>query len=195
MPRRVCDAKRKRDGQPCTGYAVRGATKCRMHLGRKASDVIAVHEATKAVVTYGLPITIDPRDALLEEVYRTAGAVAWLQERVESISPDDLVWGKTEESDLQATEFPGVNVKREAKPNIWLDLYQRERKHLVEVCRVAIAAGIEERRVRLAEQMGSQLAAVIRAVLGGLGLTAQQWDAVPSLIAVHLPALTGALVN
>lgn len=66
-----------------------------------------------------------------------------------------------------------------------------ERKHLVEGSRAAIVAGIEERRVRVAESVGAQLAAVLRAVLDGLGLSPAQWELVPTLGSQQVPALTG----
>jgi len=45
-----------------------------------------------------------------------------------------------------------------------LRLYQQERAHLVVVCRVALSAGVEERRVRLAEAQGEQIVGLLRAV-------------------------------
>ena len=146
--------------------------------------------------TAGLPRTVDPRDALLEEVHRTAGAVAFLQERVAELQQADLVWGVTHEDEQQATEFPGTNIRREAKPSIWLVLYQAERKHLVDVCARAIAAGIEERRVRMAESLGLQLASVIRAFAEGLALSPEQWELVPGLAQrILLPLTAGGVAT
>lgn len=194
----LCGGPRRQSEGHCTrpaGWGTKhpGFGRCKLHGGSTPSHTAAAAKAiaSAAVVTYGLPREIDPRDALLEEVHRTAGAVAYLADRVRELDPAALIWGKTEESDQRATEFPGVNVKQEAKPNAWLVLYREERKHLVEVSRVAIAAGIEERRVRLAESMGAQLAAVLRAVLEGLGLSPSQWELVPNLVSQHVPALTG----
>jgi hypothetical protein len=184
----------RRDGGSCTRPAGWGTThagvgSCKLHAGstpngrRSAEKTIAA----QAVVTYGLPREIDPRDALLEEVHRTAGAVAYLAERVRALDERELVWGVTEKSEQRATEFPGTNVKREAKPNVWRQMLLEERKHLVDVCRVAVAAGIEERRVRLAESMGLQMAQILRGVLDGLGLTSDQRARVPGLLSAHLP--------
>jgi hypothetical protein len=146
--------------------------------------------ARRLVVTYGLPRDISPGDALLEEVQATAGHVAWLRAKVAELEDADLVWGVTEESDQQATEFPGVNTTRAAKPNVWLDLYRQERKHLVDVCKAALAAGIEERRVKLAEQQGALVAGVIRAILGDLDLTADQQAKVSEVVPRHLRAVS-----
>lgn len=161
-----------------------GIGNCNLHGGSTPNHIRAAEKviAVRAVATYGLPIEIDPREALVQEVYRTAGHVAYLADRVRAIDPDDLVWGKTSEADQQATEFPGVNTTRESKPNVWLVLYLQERKHLVDVCKTALAAGVEERRVKLAEQMGSQLAGFVRFLLDGLNLSPDQWDLVPGLM-------------
>jgi hypothetical protein len=76
-----------------------------------------------------------------------------------------------------------------AKPSVWLGLYQRERKHLVDVSKAAISAGIEERRVRLAESHGQLLAQVVRGVLADLNLTLEQQSLVPSVVPRHLRAV------
>jgi hypothetical protein len=178
---------------PCKGGAdchnhhlVRGADKCRMHLGRKAKVVIAEERARRAVETYGLPRDVSPTDALLEEVRYTAGHVAWLREQVRELQPDALVWGVTEETDKQATEFAGTDTTSAASPSIWLELYYRERKHLVDVCKAAISVGIEERYVRLAEAQGAVVAEVIRKILGRLELTEAQTRLVPLVVPEEL---------
>lgn len=187
-----------RKGEPCKAGAGKGTDhvgtgNCKHHggctpTGRKHA---MEEQARKAVVTYGLPRDISPTDALLEEVRYTAGHVAWLRERVAELEQDDLTWGVTEESDQQATEFPGVNTTRAAKPNVWLDLYMRERKHLVDVTKAAISAGIEERRVKLAEAQGALVASVIRRILGDLDLSPGQMEKVAEVVPRHLRALAG----
>ena len=124
--------------------------------------------AEQAVAAYGLPREIDPAAALLEEVHRTAGHVAWLAAKVAEQQEDDLVWGLVEEADKTATETPGRDILHAARPSVWLDLYQRERKHLVQVSKTALDAGINERLVHLAEQQGNMLAEVIRRSADGL---------------------------
>ena len=106
-----------------------------MHLGEEAKPVIeqakAEAAARRAVETYGLPFDISPSDALLEEVRYTAGHVRWLREQVQAIDPQALTWGMREQAEKGATEFPGTDITYAAMPNIWLELYYRERKHLV----------------------------------------------------------------
>ncbi|WP_113699708.1 hypothetical protein [Nonomuraea lactucae] len=149
-----------------------------------------MEQARRAVATYGLPREVDPAAALLEEVHRTAGHVAWLQEKVREIDEDDLVWGVVEEVDKGAGEFTGVDVTKAAKPNVWLELYHRERAHLAKVAKDALAAGIAERQVRLAEQQGALIVGVIQRILDDLSLTAEQRARVPEVVPRHLRAVS-----
>lgn len=185
-----CVHQRSRNRGQCHAPAVTGAEGCQIHLGVKSAPVIAeakaMDAARKAVITYGLPRDISPTDALLEEVRYTAGHVLWLRERVAELEQNDLVWGVTEETDTQATEFPGTNTTRAAKPNAWLVLYREERKHLLDVTKAAIAAGIEERRVKLAEAQGAVLNGVLKRIFGRLSLTPEQSALLPVVVPEEL---------
>lgn len=191
-----------RKGAPCgnaAGYKTGhpGAGNCHFHGGSSPNGRRHASEeaARAAVITYGLPRDISPTDALLEEVRYTAGHVAWLRERVAELEERALVWGVTGEVDTRASEFPGVNTTSEAKPNMWLVLYREERKHLVDVTKAAISAGIEERRVKLAEAQGSLLNGVIRRILDRLGLSDEQRVLLPVVVPEELrraAAMAGA---
>lgn len=162
-----------------------GQRVCRMHGGKspgaveKAQARIAQANAESAVATFGLPRDIDPHEALLEELHRTAGAVAWLGAVVAGVEQGDVVWGKVRDKvggdDRGTTHEAGVNT--------WVRLWQAERAHLVAVSAQCIKAGIDERRMQLAEGAGEQLAGVLRAVFGRLGLSEPQW----ALVAVVVP--------
>lgn len=193
---RHCGAKKRQGEGTCArpaGWGTNhvGAGRCKLHGGSAPSGRIAGQRqlAENMVKTYGLPLDMSPTDALLEEVRWTAGHVAWLRARVQEVEQDALIWGRTKREDHGATEFPGINETEQAAPNIWLDLYHRERKHLLDVCKAAIAAGIEERRVRLAESQGALLASVIRAILDDLALTPEQVARVPEVVPRHLRAV------
>jgi hypothetical protein len=188
-----CGAKKRQGEGNCMrpagwGTDHPGVGRCKLHGGSTRDHRAAAAEelARKAVTTYGLPRDISPTDALLEEVRYTAGHVAWLRERVAGLEQRDLVWGMTEQAEKTATEFSGTDTTYAAKPNVWLELYMRERKHLVEVTKAAISVGIEERRVRLAEAQGSLLNDVIRRILDRLALTADQRGLLPVVVPEEL---------
>lgn len=191
-----CGANARSSGKPCSQPVVAGATRCRFH-GGAAPQVKAAAERrlteqalTEAVKTYGLALDVSPTDALLDEVKWTAGHVAWLRARVQEFEEATLSWGIRSVVDREGGEFPGVDTTEAAAPPVLLDLYQRERKHLLDVCRVAIAAGIEERRVRLAESQGALLADVIQRILGDLDLTPAQTAKVSEVVPRHLRAVS-----
>lgn len=181
-----CSGKRS-NGQPCSKWPMHGQRVCNTHGGsspqaKKAAERrLATEQAERAVVTFGLPREIDPRDALLEEVYRAAGAVDWLSAQVRALTSEQVVWGKAEET--------ADDVKYKAGVNVWVQLHQQERTHLVRVAKEAISAGIEERRVRLAEQQGALLAGVIKNILGDLDLTPEQQARVGTVVPMHLRAV------
>jgi hypothetical protein len=197
-PKPKCAGKSKRSGKQCKRDPAIGLDKCAIHCGlskaerdRAAAEHKARQQARKAVETYGLPLDISPAEALLEEVRYTAGHVVWLRGKVHEIEDDDLVWGKTEAVEKNASEFAGTDTTYAATPSVWLELYYRERKHLVDVTKAAISAGIEERRVKLAEAQGAMLAQVIRAILGDLDLTAEQQAKVAVVVPRRLRAVDG----
>ncbi|WP_369043499.1 hypothetical protein [Streptomyces sp. Midd1] len=175
---------------------------------------IAEERALGLMETYGRKIETTASEALLDEVKWTAGHVAWLRDRVREIedraheqeqepakerTEDDDRWGRGSRRGEENPLIWGITryksggddhgTTEEAAPNIWLRLYQSERTHLVKVCAAAISAGIEERKVRMAEQHGALVAQVIRAILADLQLTTEQQARVPDVVPRHLRAL------
>lgn len=130
----------------------------------------AAEAAERAVTTLGLSRDVSPSEALLEEVRWTAGHVDWLRDRVREVERDELVWGKTKEKSgsLDPDGIPAAEVTESAAPSVWYDLYERERKHLVVVCTAALRAGVEERRVALAESQGAMVGQAFGRILDGM---------------------------
>lgn len=164
-PESRCTAHAKHSGERCKRTAIPGSTVCHYH-GGKAPQVqaaalkrLALQEAERAVVTYGLPREVEPQEALLEELHRTAGHVAWLAFSVRELERREA-YGPVGGSQYG---FP------RQEPHVWIRLYQEERKHFAEVAKICIAAGIEERRVQLAEDQARELARVVTAILTDLG--------------------------
>jgi hypothetical protein len=97
QPAQRCGAT-NRQGNPCgkpAGWGTdhNGTGHCRLHggaspNGRKHAQA---QQAVAAVVTYGLAREIDPHQALLEELHRTAGHVAWLQIKVAELEAEHVV--------------------------------------------------------------------------------------------------------
>jgi hypothetical protein len=149
---------------------------------------------------YGVPRRIDPRDGLIEEYWRTAGAVAYCERRVQELGPDELTWGTAE--DVEQTGVVGgddgggggiIGNRRKSKaaPNVWVTLYQQERKRFAELGVEIVRLGLEARRDQAAERYAAQLAGVVRLFVAELGLTAAQQERVPAALASAMAALRG----
>lgn len=130
--------------------------------------------------TYGDPIDVDPQEALLLEVQRTAGHVEWMRQLIaefgEAFNKDDSESGG-ERALAQFSPALGMT------PSVWLQIYHEERKHLVNAAKAAISAGVAERKVRIVEEQARQLAMVFKAFMmhEGLGMTPKQRVAAPAI--------------
>lgn len=176
-------------GTPCTGAAMIGQEVCHSHGGRApqnrraAQARIAEEQAEKVLRRFGEPVDTTPSEALLDTVRWTAGYVAWLRRKVAEVDDDDaLIWGVTRNK--SGGEDHGLT--EEAKPNAWLALLGEWHDKLVKVCAETLRAGVEERRVRLAESQGEMVAEVIRAILTDLKLTPAQEERVAEIVPLHL---------
>lgn len=136
--------------------------------------------------------------ALLEEVHRTAGHVAWLASVVAELDREEVVWGVAEETDRPAVYGEdgmqiggGTETKRKAVPNAWVVLYQQERQHLAKVAKAAIDAGVSERVVQVYEQIAASYVQVLERVLDELRLTDEQRRRVPAVVQEQLRAIAG----
>ena len=164
--------KKTRSGGFCEKWPIKGGKVCPTHGGsaKQVKDAaqknLAKQEAEKAVAVYGLAREIEPHQALLEEIHRTAGAVAWLEEIIRDLEKANLTRGVA-----KAVQLPDGSrtIETRAAVNVWIQLYQDERDRLVRVAKAAIECGVAERAVKLAEKQAEQLAAVVGAIVTDLG--------------------------
>jgi hypothetical protein len=173
------DERADRRGTACRRYPSPGLTVCVKHGGgqpkaRKAGTARRAEEkARAAVAAYGLPRDVSPTEALLEEVRWSAGHVAWLRDRVARFDqgPEPLTI--------------------DAEGRALLDVYADERDRLVRIAKTTLDAGVEERRVQLAESQGALVAGAIRRILVRLNLTSEQEALVGVVVPSELRALAG----
>lgn len=177
----ICGAKTS-TGKRCQRGAGKGTGHdgygiCSMHggstpvLSKAAAKYMGVDVVNKMTTEYGYgaPLILGPHEALLQEVSRTGGHVAWLAEQIGAWSMDT------------SEQISAVRAQ-------WIELYHTERQMLVKAARAAIDAGVEERKVRLAEQQGALLLRAFNAVFDGLNLTVAQRRLLPKIVP---PALRG----
>jgi hypothetical protein len=157
-----------------------GVGRCRLHGGASPTYTAEVYRlrAEQAIIKYSLPVETDPHTALIQELERTQGIVRFLEYKInqlEDTGKDANMVGPVGGAQGGFPEF---------KPNVYWVMFQHERKHLLDVGKTCIAAGIEERRVRLAEQQGELIAAAIRGILKDLGVADD--ERAPGVVRRHL---------
>jgi hypothetical protein len=177
-----CRAPKSRGRGPCHGIATRSG-RCSFHIGGPAAR--ANHLAAELVrrdAVYGTPEKITAEDALVGELWRTAGHVRWLGDRVAELEATALTWGTTQTVTRYWGEFPGQERVARAGPHILLELYDRERKHLVHVAAEIIRAGLAAKLLDTAQRQGEAYAKCTDAILHDLELSPAQWAQVPVVV-------------
>jgi hypothetical protein len=145
--------------------------------GRKR--MIEEIRATSRFGQFPIPQDMSPVDVLVDELKRSAGFCFWIEKQMAEW-PDELVDLQTENLDDKGSMQIATNNKA-----LWLDIWQRERVHLAKVSKMCIDAGVDERRVQLAEKQASVMFMLINEAFDMLHLSAEQKAAVPKI----MPAL------
>lgn len=189
---------------PCKRPPLNGQDVCQSHGGwagqNKAAGEqrMAENNAKALAQRWGLPVDVRPTEAVLEQVRIWAGLELFYRQQVENLEPEEMIWGRTKLTEGFAVVGTGPDATleaadtavSEAKPHIWITLHEQASTNVVKFASEAIKAGIEERRVRLAEQQGALVADVIRGILDDLQLTPEQLGRVGTVVPARLRLLT-----
>lgn len=188
----------RRDGSPCGAWAVQDSTTCRMHGGtspqarKAAARRREERQAQKTAELFAVPVETSPSQALLDLVQWTAGEVAYWRSEVRKVAeeePAKLTAGLT-----KIVETGDVKQRTvETTPHIAYRMLTSASDRLERYSTAALRAGVEERRVRLAEDQGALVAQVIRRVLDRLDLSEWQAEMVGSVVPEELRALSRAV--
>jgi hypothetical protein len=169
-----CSRKRA-DGNQCGANAVKGTDPkaCRRHAGKKLSVVRAEVAVREEVLSWGLgDTTTDPGELLLRLVTQAAmRADAYARElaRVVDEKGGDLKKALTGDSYTSGGEM-GDPVKTGEYIRAITKLESDERDRAANFATKAIAAGLAERQVRMAERQAEMAAQFVNAVLEELGV-------------------------
>jgi hypothetical protein len=186
----------KRQGEgKCTQAAGWGTTHpgigaCKLHGGATESHTVAaaVTQAKRDVVLFGARRDVHPAEALLELVQWTAGEVDYWRSRVRVLDEEALTWGVTkvkEEGHDKGTTY-------EAKPNIAYSMLVDASNRLERYAASALKAGVDERRVRVAESQGTQLLGVLISCLTELGHDVSPGSEAAQIVLRHVAPLQAA---
>lgn len=200
-----CEAA-KRGGGLCgrpAGWGTQhlGVGKCKLHGGATPNHELAgaVILARREMAVMGQPLDIEPGEALLQCIRIAAGEVQYASDRIGALDEADAIvqasstktrplsHGKDGESASETVEE--VTTSNVYELNIWIQVRRQALDRLVNYSAVALKAGVEERRVRVAEQTGVLIAQAIRGVLAELGVADR--PEVPSVVRRQLALVSG----
>jgi hypothetical protein len=200
----LCGAK-TRKGTPCqkgAGWGTKhsGTGRCKLHGGSSPQAELSgqVFLARREAVVMGVPLDIEPHNAILECIRIAAGEVQYASDRIAELEPEQAVGRMTsthtrpldlgKEGEDPSHIVEEVKIEQPAL-HIWIVARRQAMDRLVQYSAVAIKAGIEERRVKLAESQGQLLVQVIRGVLQELGVLNR--PEVPAIVRRQLTLVAG----
>jgi hypothetical protein len=184
----LCDAQlpNKPPGATCkhpAGYRTDhlGIGRCYRHGGATQNHVraAAVEQARTECARLSIPIEVDPAEALLGEVFRTAGWVATYEQAVQELP-------LTEGEHWRAVYHQSGGRTGEAKPHVLVELLFRERQHLKDVTVAALRAKIDERRIKLVEDQAQMVHRAFEAALDAAKVSAAQRQEARQAYGAHL---------
>ncbi|MEU8158028.1 hypothetical protein AB0B94_30615 [Micromonospora sp. NPDC048986] len=184
--------KRRADGQHCKANAIRGTDSCRRHAGKSLAVVRAQVAVRDEVLRWGLgDATVDPGELLLRLVTQAAiRADAYAADLSRIVAETDGDLRKALTGDSYTVTAEGDPVKTGEYVRAITKLEADERDRAANFAAKAVAAGLAERQVRLAERQGELIFSVIRAILDDLNLSPEQQAVASEAASRHLRSVS-----
>lgn len=160
--KRVCGARRRRDGEPCQrpagwGTDHPGIGRCKLHGGSTPDHKQAaiIEQARRDVTAFGGRLDVTPPEALLELVQAKAAEVAYWDARVAELTDEQraglLV---TELRDAQTDQGDTRQATRRAGAHVFIELLHKAQDQLATYSTSALKVGINQALVQLAVSQG-----------------------------------------
>lgn len=158
------------------GWPLAGVGTCKYHGGgsaasrRKHKRTLLRNEEQRQLALnerrFQPIVDADPATVLIDLVRQQAGIVAYLRERLETVSEGDLVFGVVSETEHDSSA-PGsyTETVRETRVNIVYQMLQEAQRDLRDFAATALKAGVEERQIVAAERQADAFVGVLRGVL------------------------------
>lgn len=188
--------------RPCRKGATPGTTVCWKH-GSKAPQVqraakrrlaleAARAEVEREAMRLGGSLEVDPLDVLLQSVREAWANVAVLRMALDELGVEVARDGAIAlpERDVR-WDKGGTHVP--ARVHILVGMYNEERDRAARYAKLCLDAGVDERRVRVAEQQAQALGTAVGRALddAAAALTAEQRQALRAALARELRAIGG----
>ena len=167
----MCSGTSKQTGKPCGLGAGHGTDhpgfgNCKFHGG--ATQNGTKHAAREQAARLGAELDMDPHEALLIAVRKAAMWERYCAEQVAQLEATAVV---VEQTKVRRSDTGGyVEKSSRAELNVWVREHQHALDQLARLAKVAIDAGVDERRIRLEEALVGELANAIDGLLSELGV-------------------------
>lgn len=132
---------------------------------RKVAEEVQRQELEYAVTRFAVRKDLSPEDALLDLVQYQAGVVDFWRQEVEKVPRDQLTWGVLKRIDKTGGLWDELTETTGAAVDLTYQLLREAQQDLSTYAQACIRAGIEDRKVRIAEQQGELFAAGQRRIL------------------------------
>jgi hypothetical protein len=171
---------RNKRGDLCGQYAVRGTKHCVNHAGKPLAKLRAEGEIVLAARKWGPGDTkVDPGEVLLRLLTQSLWRVEELSGEIERIVGESGSLVEALTANSYTATIDGSVVKTGEYIRAMTELEGEERDRCFSFAAKAVAAGLAERQVRIAERQVEYVKAAIEATLAEMGMNpAQQREAI-----------------
>ena len=177
-------------GEQCKRYAIKGGTVCRSH-GGAAPQVKARADITYEAMSWGFTDkTVDPGETLLRLVTQSAARAQRYAAELEKLVEESPSLREALVADIWIQPERGEAYKAGEYIRGLAKLEAEERDRCANFATKAIAAGLAERQVRLAEQQGAAMFEMVKKALNEVTLTPEQSQAFMAALARQARELT-----
>ncbi|MFC7402906.1 HGGxSTG domain-containing protein [Citricoccus sp. GCM10030269] len=188
-----------RSGARCKNRPIIGATVCRMHGGssprvRAAAERRVAEDSAREILGTIDPDAPDehPVETLLILIRQKRAEVMWLQSVVRGFSEDQLIWGLAEHRTGIGPEGPVDVETRKTEQNVWWRLLREAENQLASWTIAAAKAGVDERRLQIAEAEAAMIVRILETFINRLQLTPERHSEARDIMAGVLRELDQA---
>lgn len=192
----ICGAKKRGKDEACGSSPVPGGTRCGRHGGNSPKAKAAAEQRTAEKEAREILGRIDPTapkqnpvEMLMTLIYGKSAEISWLREKVKSFTEEELTYGLTERQEGIGPQGPVDVSTYKTEQNIWWKLLREAENQLASWTSMALRAGVDERRIRIAENQANAIVGVIKNVLDSLNLSATQQSSAYEIVAKSLRSL------
>lgn len=183
---------RNKAGQLCGQFVVKGTEHCRNHAGKTLVRLRAEGEIVEAVRRWGLgDTTVEPGEVLLRLLTQSMWRVEQLSGEVERIVSESGTLAEALTANSYTTTEDGTTVKTGEYIRAMTALESEERDRCYSFAAKAVAAGLAERQIRIAERQVELVKAAIEATLQDMGMNPDQQREVIRRVGGHLRLASG----